>query len=263
MTQPKISLHDALFSIHEHMKNSDEKRKMIIKSNPWTLSPEVWVGGYNDLDTYPIEDLEFVINPANTPGTYEAALGFLEYISEPEKVEEVQKEETKVKKFVMFDVAGGWASVVSAESLSAALEIVTEDVAGDYDWQNGCSINVGEVVFEGTIKSVAVPNVVEDLDTEEEVMDIDEDDDLMGKLPDGAILESLIDNPVCIYNMKKGDLGIVYHNGSFLRHVKKCHDADSWLYGTGYSKSLFNKTWKILYTPPESKTETPGAYEAW
>jgi hypothetical protein len=228
MTQPKISLHDALRAIHEHFDRSGHSA-ITIKMNAGCYSPYISVG----------YESNFVCNPSWEPGLYERELGFPEFISEPEKVEKVQEEETKVKKFVVFDNKGCWSTTVNAESLEKALELVTEDVEGDYAWENGCSVNVGEVVFEGKIKAVAVSNVVEALDTKVNYGTI-------GELPVGTILEALVDCPVSILSLKKGGLAVVCDGG----HCKLLSDTKQVRnYGSGYSLKNFNQTWKIVYKP--------------
>jgi hypothetical protein len=239
MTQPKISLHDALKAIHEHLKISG-KNKLTIAVPKESSSPFVWVG---------YKERHLVCNPDWEPGLYERELGFPAFISdEPEKVEEVQKEETKVKKFVVFDDKGGWSTTVSALTLEKALELVTEDSEGDYAWENGCSVNVGEVVFEGKIKSVAVQNVVEDLCTEEEV-ETEKELPLkkIGTFPVGTILRAKIDHPMCS-DVLKGELAIVTsQEGIGGSRARKLNGGDWYfLYGTSKTLKDFSEMWEVV-----------------
>jgi hypothetical protein len=181
----------------------------------------------------------FVCNPTWERGLYERELGFPEFISEPEKVEKVQEEETKVKKFVVFDDKGGWSTTVSAESLEKALELVTEDAEGDYAWENGCSVNIGEVVFEGKIKSVAVSNVVEALDTEEEV-------ERVQPLPIGTRLRAKVNHPVAS-DLLVGDVAeVVSQEEPGSCRARKIGGDWSFLYGTGFSTDEFYRIWEVV-----------------
>lgn len=175
-----------------------------------------------------------------------------------------------MKKFVVFDEDGGWAAQVEAESLESALLFVCEDSKGDFNWKNGDSLKVGEIVFDGTICSSVVSNKVELESVEEEEVETSNGFDwtcivTVPLFPVGTILRAKVDSPLGSH-LQSGDLVVVTtlnERGDCSARKLTSPDGFQFFYGTTYSVSAFRSVWEVVYVPvEEAVTDTREILEA-
>jgi hypothetical protein len=245
MATPKISLHDALLAIKEYFYQTNFP-SMTISMYPCDYSPTVCVG-----DEY------VVTNTLWEEGKYERELGFPVVSSTP-------------KTYVAYDKEGAWSATVQADSPQEALDLILDDEG--YDWYDGANLCLAEQIMCGTVKTkavfVEVENSVEENQGLKDVLETPapwedtkkEDEERIGELPVGTILEALIDSPVSIHGTRPGHRAVVVGNGNILLLDETDHHF--YRYGSGYTKSDFMEIWKILYTPTSDDVETrPDGYD--
>ena len=165
-----------------------------------------------------------------------------------------------LKTYVAYDNDCGWAVTVQADSSQEALELILDDER--YDWYDGANLCLAEQIMCGTVKTkiafVEDENNVEVNQSIKEVMETPapwedtkkEDEERIGELPVGTILEALIDSPVSINGTRPGHRAVVVGNGNILLLDEP--DRHFYRYGKRYTKSKFMETWKILYTPTQT-----------
>ena len=234
MATPKISLHDALLAIKEYFYQTNFP-SMTISMYPCDYSPTVCVGD------------EYVItNPLWEEGKYERELGFPVVPATP-------------KTYVAYDNDCGWTVTVQATSSQEALELILDDER--YDWYDGANLCLAEQIVCGTVKTkmefVDDENKVEINQGIKEVMSTPapcedtkkEDEERIGELPVGTILEALIDSPVSLIGTRVGQRAVVVGDGNIL--LLDDPDRPFYRYGKWYTKSKFRETWKILYQASE------------